>query len=121
TAFSVTSCEAGEGFVDVLSVTEGTVDAEWGGKTNPVNAGESVTFCTKCAEGEQPMCGPPVDAGLTPSDATLPTTPDAEAPPDMAPMMVSPDAGVAPDLATRSPDVAQAPDLMMVTPDAMVV
>jgi hypothetical protein len=121
TAFTVTSCESDKGFVDVISVTEGTVHAEYSGGTTAVNAGDSFTFCTSCADGPTPLCGAAGDAGAQPPpDATVSTT-DAVAPtadmgmtvkPDTGSMMSPPDAGM---MMMPPPDAGS---MMMPPPDA---
>jgi hypothetical protein len=138
TAFSVTSCESGPGFVDVLSVTEGIVDAQFAGMTSPIAAGESITFCTKCEAGLAPMCFTNPDGGavmtpdlgtVVPPDAAMVSTDLAVAQPDVG--VVPPDAAelkndapvvVPPDAATPPADVAVVPppDAAVVPPDAAV-
>jgi hypothetical protein len=130
TAFTVSTCESGSGFVDVLSVTEGTVDAEFSGKTEPVSAGDSVTFCTSCAAGTQPMCGAAEPDAGSPAPDVLPTLPpDAAAVADLGMVAVMPDASVLPDVplgrdaGAPMEDAATrvTPDAGIVLPDAAVV
>jgi Carboxypeptidase regulatory-like domain len=122
TAFTVTTCESDKGSVDVLSVTEGTVHAEFSGGMAAVNAGDSFTFCTGCAAGSQPLCGGgAADAGAQPPpDATASMTHDAQATSDMEMVMVKPDTGVAADagmMMMSPPDAGTT----MSPPDAAVV
>jgi hypothetical protein len=118
TAFSVTTCESGPGFVDTLSVTEGTVDATFGGQMTAVAMGESVTFCTSCPPGAAPMCFASPDAGM-PSDAQVVPVDTAPMSSDMAMMMTAPDVAVPADMAPVSPDLAPVPaDADRTTPDA---
>jgi hypothetical protein len=144
TAFDISSCGAGPSIIDVLEVVEGTVDVDFGGKTSSLGAGQSTTFCSKCAAGVQPVCGasddggqpPPIDAmplspdaGATTIDAAPIAIPDAAAPDATLPMdagvpgldaPLPPDGPLPSDGPLGPPDAVLPPDAPIGPPDVMI-